>query len=301
METVYNDYHDKDVQFVYVYKALAHPEWNGYVTPVSLKERLMQIAEAKRTLGTKFTWLSDNMNNEFKGALGGAPNSEWIIDPKGVIVGRRDWSNAADLRKDLERIIGPVDHVTTIAELDMPTHEPYKAAASGVVPNIHKPRGMRPLSVAHVKTNDGDPFYAKLRAEAPSDVVKKGEGTMYLRFMMDPLYHVHWNNLVDPIHVEILAPEGVTVTPNVLDGPKVDTAEGDIDPREFLVKVAGAKEGDTFTLKARYYACTADWCLPVEQEYAVTLDMDHNGGFVIRMSDMRRRRGGGGGGGGKKN
>lgn len=291
METVYTDYHDKGVQFIYVYKALAHPEWDGYVTPVSLKERLMQIAEAKRTLGSQFTWLSDNMNNEFKAAMGSAPNSEWVIDPKGVIVARRDWSNAAELRKDLEKFIGPVDHVTTVAELDMPTQEPLKAAASGIVPNIKKPRGMRALVVGHNKTENGDPFYAKLRAEAPGDLIKNGEGSLYLRFMMDPLYHVHWNNLVDPIRVEILAPRGVTVTPSTLVGPAVDAAEGDIDPREFLVQVSGAKAGDVLTLKARYFACTDDWCLPVEQEYSVTIERDRNGGSVIRMSGMRRGRG----------
>ena len=86
METVHRDYSPKGVEFYYLYKALAHPELNGYINPVTLEERLMHIAEAKRTLGSEITWLADRMDNELKHALGNRPNSEFLLDPKGKVL-----------------------------------------------------------------------------------------------------------------------------------------------------------------------------------------------------------------------
>ena len=101
LETVCHDYSPKGVKFYYIYKALAHPETNGYVTPFTLQERLMQVKEAERRLGSKFTWLCDAMSNDLKHALGDAPNSEYVIDPDGKVVVRRLWSDPAKLRNDL--------------------------------------------------------------------------------------------------------------------------------------------------------------------------------------------------------
>ena len=41
------------MKFYYVYKALAHPQYNHYINPFSIEERLMHVQEARRTLGTK--------------------------------------------------------------------------------------------------------------------------------------------------------------------------------------------------------------------------------------------------------
>ena len=43
METIYLDYAPKGVKFFYVYKALAHPEYERYVTPFTQDERLMLL------------------------------------------------------------------------------------------------------------------------------------------------------------------------------------------------------------------------------------------------------------------
>ena len=69
METIERDYSSRGVKFYYIYKALAHPESNGYVQPFTLKERLLHVKEAQRTLGSRFTWLADNMENEVKHKL----------------------------------------------------------------------------------------------------------------------------------------------------------------------------------------------------------------------------------------
>ena len=100
------------MKFYYIYKALAHPGLNGYVTPYTLEERLMQIQEAKRTLGSRIPWISDTMSNDLKHALGDASNPEFIIDPDGRLANKRMWSDPEGLREDLARLVGPVENPT---------------------------------------------------------------------------------------------------------------------------------------------------------------------------------------------
>ncbi len=82
METVKVDYAPKGVDFYYIYKPLAHPEFNNYVVPVNLEERLMHIEEAKRVLGSSITWLADTMDNVWHEVMANTPNSELILDPE---------------------------------------------------------------------------------------------------------------------------------------------------------------------------------------------------------------------------
>ena len=128
METVYADYAPKGVRFYYVYKALAHPEWDGYLTPYSLDERFMHMREAKRTLGSNIPWIVDNMENGIKHGLGNRPNPEFIVDAEGTVVLKRAWSNPDELRKDLEKLMGAVEDPTTVEELGMKRADPPKIA-----------------------------------------------------------------------------------------------------------------------------------------------------------------------------
>lgn len=295
METIERDYGPKGVNFYYVYKALAHPEWDGYVKPFTLEERLAHIEEAKRVLGTRFTWLCDTMDNEFKHAMGSRPNSEFVVDPDGVIVRSRDWSNPEQLREDLEELVGPVEDPTTVEELEFAYEAPPMAAAKGVVPRVEKPeQRMAPLAVVPDWSKNEEPWYAKLRAEAGKSLLEEGSGNLYLGFRLDPLYGVHWNNLdADSIRVKIETPEGVTVSDSTLQAPKVE-APADIDPREFLVTVDGAEEGDELVVHASYFACSdaEGWCKPIEQRYRVRLERNRDGGWVFpdRMNKMFNQR-----------
>ena len=87
METVKLDYAPKGVQFFYIYKPLAHPELNNYVSPFTIGERIMHVREAKRRLGSSITWLADTMDNVYHEAMGQTPNSELIIAPDGRATG----------------------------------------------------------------------------------------------------------------------------------------------------------------------------------------------------------------------
>ena len=291
METIYRDYAPRGVKFYYVYKSLAHPETNGYVQPFTLKERLMHVQQAKRRLGSEFTWLCDSMSNEFKHALGDAPNSEYVVDPEGKVVRKRSWSNAAQLRKDLEELVGPVDKPTQVADLKLKTIPPPKVAAKGVVKRIDRPRNMRPLKIEPLIAENGKPFYAKLRAEGDSQLQRAGKGKMYLRFHMDPLYGVHWNNLTKPIRVELQMADAATVTPASLVGPK-PKEPSDIDPREFLVDVDAAGSKEPIQLTVHYFACNDEqgWCVPVSQTYAIHFEADPDGGRVTQGRGSGRGR-----------
>lgn len=232
------------------------------------------------------------MQNDLKHKLGNAPNSEFIIGPDLKVVKKRTWSDPKQLRKDLERIIGKVKNPTQISDLNLKTKAPPKVAARGVVKRLDIPARLMPLKIKPIEQGSKHPFYAKLRAEAERDLLSRGDGKLYLAFHMDPIYHVHWNNLVKPIQVTIEAPEGVKLSKTKLTGPKVKAA-GDIDPREFLIDVSGTNRKEPLKLKVSYFACNdeAGWCKPVTQEYLVYLERDPDGGSARRGGS---RRGGGG-------
>lgn len=282
METVKLDYAAKGVQFFYIYKPLAHPELDNYVSPFTLEERLMHVAEAKRRLGSSVTWLADTMSNDYHEAVGRLPNCEFVLDDEGVVVARRAWSNPGALREDLAELVGAVEPATDVADLDLPQQGAIATVAKGVVPRVPLPPGALPLEIEPKVSDSKVPFYAKLRAEGTPGVFEEGKGTLYLGFHLDPLYEVHWNNDVDPVSFRIEAPEGVSVTPE--SGVAVDPEEpADADPREFLVEVDGAR-GDVLDVQVNYFACddALTFCIPVEQAYEVHLERDWNHDWSIR-------------------
>ncbi len=274
------------MKFYFIYKALAHPSYQGYVAPYTLEERLAHVREARRTLGTSIPWLVDAMDNRLKHALGDAPNSEFVIDPQGKLVRVRRWSDPEALRKDLVELVGPTKKITRPEDVKLRRQPPPKVAKQGVVPRLKVPRGMQPLRVEPQLAGSTEPFYMKLRAEGEPQLLRSGQGKLYLGFYPDPIYHVHWNNLTPVPQITIEAPPGVKLSPATLKGPKVKEP-ADIDPREFLIEVQKAPRGSTpLRVKISYFACNdeAGWCKHLEQEYLVYLQRDADGG---RRMDFR--------------
>ena len=299
METVKLDYEDKGVNFYYVYKPLAHPEFQGYVSPINLQERLMHITEAKRRLGMSFTWLADSMEDAYHKASGETPNSELVIDPNGVIVAARGWSNPEALRGNMEELFGPVDNPTQVSDLNLPTQPIIGTVAKGIVPRVDKPAGFQAMETEAIQETARTPFYAKLRAEASAELWETGKGTMYVGFHLDPLYRVHWNNEVTPLEFTITTPDGISITPSKIVGPDPEEA-ADADPREFLLEVDSEQAGGTVDLQVKYFACddALTFCVPVTQDYKVTLarDTSHDGANPTNPDGSRiggNRRGAG--------
>ena len=293
METIERDYTPQGVQFYYLYKQLAHPELDHYVDPYTLEERLMHVAQAERQLGSRIPWISDAMTNELKHALGDMPNSEFIIDPDGRVLERRAWSDPTALRKDLERLIGPVENRTRLSDLDLPSEPPVVTVATGIVPRVTPPGRMMTLKVEPDLDSTELPFYTKLRVDVDRDFLLTGSGKLLLGFHIDPLYHMHWNNLAPPLTYEVTAPAGVRVTPAAATFAEIE-APADADPREFLVNIGTDDSAASFDLSVTYYACDDDntFCIPVTQHYAVSLQVDADAGRVFAAGRRGGRFGG---------
>jgi hypothetical protein len=242
----------------------------------------MHVKEAERTLGSEIPWICDTMENDLKHGLGDAPNSEFIIDPQGKIVVRRSWSKPSELRSDLERLIGAVEHPTTVADLKMKTATPPKAAKTGIVERVKMPEQMQALKIDPAMISL-EPFYVKLRAEAAREVTRTGSGKLYLGFHLDPLYNVHWNNLAAPLTFEIKTSSGTKITPASGEAPKVKV-DSDGDPREFLLDIDAGRDASSFEVTVKYFACNDEegWCKPVTQQYTVHLEVDTDGGNARR-------------------
>ena len=235
----------------------------------------MHVQEAYRIIGSSIPWLADSMDDALYGAIGHIPNAEFVVGPDGAIVARRGWSDPEALRRDMEELLGPVEHPTRISDLDLPEQRPIPTVARGIVPRVPMPERSWSMQVEAVHETTDLPFYAKLRAEGTPELVATGKGVMYLGFHLDPLYRVHWNNEVDPLEFSISAPQGVTVTP--AKGVGADPEEpADADPREFLVEVAAEGPNETLDLRVQYFACddALTFCIPVRQDYRVHLSWD---------------------------
>jgi hypothetical protein len=275
---VYRDYGPKGVKFFFIYKTLAHPELVGnYIQPFTLDERLAQARQAGKQLGATIPWLVDAMDNRLKHALGDRPNSEFIIDPKGVIVRKRAWSHPAQVRKDLEELVGKVDKITPEEDVKLNIQLPLKEAAPrGAVARIQRPR-MQAIEMKPVIDPKAPPFYAKLRAEATAGLLNDGEGKLYLGFHLDPFHKAHWNNLNPPLRYKLELPEGAKIAKSSGEAAKV-TAASDTDPREFLLEVANWPDDKPIKLTVTYSACVDEACHVVQQEYVLHLRRDKDAG-----------------------
>lgn len=275
---MYRDYGSKGVKIFFIYKSLAHPELVGdYVQPFTLDERLAHARQAEKQLGATVPWLVDAMDNRLKHALGDRPNSEFVIDPKGKVVRKRAWSHPAQVRKDLEELVGPVAKVTKEEEVKLNLQLPLKPPAErGVVARLKRPR-MQPLEMEPVIDPKGPPFYAKLRVEADAEAIRSGNGQLYLGFHLDPFHQAHWNNLTPPLRYKLELPDGVMIAKSSGEAAKAPFAD-DCDPREFLIDVEAWPSDKPIKLSVAYSACVDGACHAIKQEYVIRLRRDKDGG-----------------------
>src|SRR5690606_22064100 len=156
-----------------------------------------QAQQAARQFGTQIPWLVDAIDNRLKHALGDRPNAQFLIDPQGIVVSKRHRSHPGLVRKELEKLTGPVEKTTRTEDLQLDLQPTLPASAPrGVVKRM--PRlDLRPLVVE--PQLEGETFYAKLRAEGDEGLLSAGAGRLYLGFHLDPFHDAHWNNLTDPL------------------------------------------------------------------------------------------------------
>lgn len=264
----------------FIYKSLAHPELAGsYVQPFTLDERLAHARQAEKQLGATVPWLVDAMDNRLKHALGDRANSEFILDPNGVIVRKRAWSHPAEVRADLEKLVGSIEKITKEEDVKLKLELPIKApAAKGVLPRLKRPDQMQAIEIEPRIEPKGLPFFAKLRAEADGDLMADGAGRLYLGFHLDPIHEAHWNNLTKSLSFKLDVPEGAKIDKLAAEAPQVEVLS-DADPREFLLDVESWPANKPIHLTVVYYACVGkEACHTVKQEYVLHLRRDRDAG-----------------------
>ena len=280
LEAVARDYAPKGVRFYFVYKALAHPERDGIVQPITLDERLTHAREAVKRLGNSIPYLVDAMDNRLKHALGDRNNSEFVVDPVGKIVRKRTWSDPDAVRADLEALVGKADTLTKPEDVVLKVVKPpADAATKGVVAKVSR-AGLTPLTAVPTVEKGGSPFYAKLRAEADHGTFDEGKGKLYLGFHLDPFLGAHWNNLKPTLKFTLDAPDGVKLSIKNGEAAK-PKADADIDPREFLLDVEVWPADKAVKLTVTYAACTDAVCHEVRQVYTLRRERDRDGGRVF--------------------
>ncbi len=218
------------------------------------------------------------MDNRLKHALGDRPNSEFILDPDGIIIRKRAWSDPAQIRKDLEELVGHVDRITREEDVQLRLELPPKVTAvKRITPRLNRPK-MQPIMMEPQIEEKGLPFFAKLRAEADAGLLRDGTGQLYLGFHLDPFHNAHWNNLTEPLTFRIETADGVVIDKWEGTAAKVSAAS-DSDPREFMLKVEAWPIDKSLRLTVSYFACVGEEsCYTVKQEYVLHRERDIDGG-----------------------
>lgn len=278
LEAVYRDYQPKGVKMYFVYRNTAHPELRGnYLQTFTLQERLAHSRQAIKQLGASIPWLVDPIDNRLKQALGNRANSEFLIDPKGIVVRKRVWSKPAEVRKDLEELVGKVDRITKPKDLELKVQPTIpETAPRGFVERLPR-AGMFPVVMDPQFEKGGQPFFAKLRAEADLTLIDTGKGRLYLGFHLDPLYEVHWNKLNKPLKFDLKLPDGASFSTTSGQATAID-ADTDCDPREFMIDVEQWPQDKPVEVSVSYAVCTDKECHLVKQSYLLTRERDRDGG-----------------------
>ena len=285
IEAIYRDYEDK-VNFYFLYKTLAHPENHGYVQPFIIEERLTHIAHATKKLQTTIPWLADPISNEVSTTFGISANSEFLFNENGEIFYMNAWSDARELREALINIAGPTTGpITTPESLNLPKVHFNKTRSKGeLTTRVSVSEELIPIATS---IKDTIPYYVKLRAEVTNNLLENGWGKLYLGFHLDPIYGVHWNNLVDPLSYEVINAAGIKSKHLKGVASKVNRIT-DREPREFFIEVSNWKAEQAIILRTNYYACDTNdkKCEFITQNYELVLREDLYAGGVYGRSFM---------------
>ncbi len=285
IEAAYADYRDKGVQFFYFYKSLRHPELDGYVQAQNISERLLQLAEVRKKLGTKVPWIVDTMDDDIRIGLRSGSWSVFLISPEGEVVYGSGRIDRTGLRNALSKAVGSSATQTVTSDLDLPQiGRPARLINEDSEWGVTRPDGLSILSI--VPTKPEETYYVKLRAEADDALLNTGTGRLFLGFYPDPIHHAHWNNLTPPMKYKLILSEGVTATPAEASAKKV-SGDSDSNPRQFWVDISSDKPFKEIRLKLDYFGCTSEMCLPLTHEYIIKIEKENRGSRTFGMNKGR--------------
>ena len=282
IEAAFADYASRGVQFYYFYKALRHPELNGYVQAQNMSERLLQLAEARRQLGTKVPWIADTMDDDMRIGLAAGSWSVYLISPDLEVVYSDGRIDANGLRSALSKAVGPAATRTNPEELNLPKiSRPAKLVNEDSALGVARPEGLSIVTI--IPTKPEETYYVKLRAEADDALLNTGSGRLFLGFYPDPIHGAYWNNLTEPMKYKLTLPEGV-----VASRPEASAQRGPGDkdslPRQFWVDISSDKPFEELGLRLDYFGCTSEMCLPLTHEYIIKMEIENRGSRTYGMN-----------------
>ena len=282
IEAAYADYAPKGVQFFYFYKSLRHPELSGYVQAQNMSERLLQLAEARKSLGTKAPWIADTLEDDMRKGLRSGSWSVYLVSPKGEIIYASGRIDAFGLRSALTKAVGPVANPTKASELNLPKIvRPAKLVNEDSDLGVARPEGLSIVTI--IPTKPDETYYVKLRAEADDALLNTGTGRLFLGFYPDPIHGAYWNNLTEPMKYKLTLPKGVVASPAEASAKK-GSGDKDTKPRQFWVDISSDKLFEKITLKLDYFGCTSEMCLPLTHEYTIIMENENRGARTYGMN-----------------
>lgn len=286
IEAAAADYTDQGVQFFYFYKSLRHPELNGYVPAQNLKERLLQLAAARKQLGTHIPWIADTLDDSMRIGLKAGSWSVYLISPEGEIIYAASRIDAPGLRNALTQAVGPIATPTSASSLNLPrVKRAPKLENNDSELGVKRPEGLSILSITPEKPEET--YYVKLRAEADDALIRTGTGRLFLGFYPDPILDAHWNNLAPPMKFSLTLADGATATPSSATAKK-GSGDSDTLPRQFWVDIQSATPGGSIELKLNYFGCTSTLCMALTHQYTIQLAPLNDGSRTYGMNKGKR-------------
>jgi len=278
------DYAPKGVSFFYIYRYLTHPENNGYIQPFNLRERARQITDAAKFLHTRVPWLCDTMDNQTARALEQKDNNLFIFNQNGLEEYAGHIKNEPAFRSALRGLAGQIATPTSPQSIAPPDLNPVNMPKTKVAKRFKiDPEREKFLPLLTIPLVSRSPFYVKLRVEANEDLLKTGDGHLYLGFHIDPTYKVEWNNLGKTVDYAMKVPYGTAISPSVSEAGRVSAQATDSDPREFLLETRkwDAAQPVSITVNYSVHSPISNRKHEISQRYIIHLDPDRFGGAVI--------------------
>ena len=100
--------YDEQVHFVLLYVREPHPgqgQFTEITQPTTYEERLQLACRTQEELGITSRMLIDEIDNRYRAAFGGLPNSAYIIGQDGRVFHKQPWMSAKSLEQPLEALL----------------------------------------------------------------------------------------------------------------------------------------------------------------------------------------------------
>lgn len=285
IEAIARDFAPIDVRFFYLYRYLSHPENNGYLQPFHQHERARQVQLVKELLKTKTPWLYDAMDNQSASELSpDNKNSVFVYAKTGEELFAGPLSDTSSLRNALLNLAGTPDTTSSASRFPSPLIKAINPLKPQLLDRIHfdpDKEVFLPLEITPMESRL--PYYVKLRAEANDELLRTGDGKLYLGFHVDPLYQMQWNNEGEPLKYEIKSLAGI-VAPSIGSAPVITEQAMDAEPREFILKTRQLDVSKPLMLQIQYSvsAPALKKSIEVKQQYLINLRQDPCGGQAYR-------------------